>query len=157
LIALDAPVEDRVSARLGKLSTNELVRRSKSARVKRAERNREKIALEQEKQTQKTVSLIRGWIDSNHLAGCEGERIIDLVRHELFWAEQEGRIKPDHKPIELPTERIIELCKPKLPIGDNAETTSWYAEWLSHWVLWAFEPIVRDNALDQVLQMEWAR
>jgi len=153
MTALDAPAEDRALARLGKISTNELVRRSEAAEEKRADKAREETTRKQEEQALKATAQICRWLRTESIFGGNAEQVIEEVRRHLYWAEAQGRLNQPKKKPNASISRIIELSKPTLPIGENAEFITWYAAWLFRWSLWSFvDPVVRDKALDLALQ-----
>jgi lambda repressor-like predicted transcriptional regulator len=158
LIALDAPVEDRLLARQGKLTTNELVRRSKAAGLNRAARHREEIALEQARETLRAADTICNWFVNIGIAGSFGEQIIDEVRREFADRELYRSLPSVPKNPDIPINTIIERSRPKRAMDNNADWIGWYHEWLCRWAFFAFpDPVVRDAALEIALQKQWTR
>jgi len=155
LIALDAPAEDRLLARQGKISTNELVRRSEAAELKRDARAREETVRRQEEQAVKASVRICRWLRAECICGGNAEQVIEEVRRELYMTERQGRLKQPMKKANASIARIIELSKPKFAMGENAEFITWYAAWLFRWALSSFvDPVVRDKALDLAVQKQ---
>jgi len=155
VIALDASAEDRVLARQGKISTNELVKRSKVAKQRRADKIREETTNKQEDQAQTACAQICRWLVSERIFGGNAEQVIDEVRLHLFWAESQGRLNQPMKKPNASVFRIIELSKPKFSMDENAGFITWYAAWLYRWTVWSFvDPLVRDKALDLALQRQ---
>jgi len=158
LVALDAPIADKFLARKGKLTTNELVRRSKAAGLKRVALHREEIALEQAREALKAAGTICEWLRNKGVGGSFGEQIIEEVRREFADRDFFLNLPSAPKAHEIPINTIIERSQPKRAIDDNADPINWYHEWLCRWAFFAFpDPEVRDTALDKALQAQWAR
>jgi hypothetical protein len=158
LIALQAPIEDRVLAHQGKISTNELVRRAKAAGLERIARHREVLALERTKSSRKAARLICNWIADTDIYGPDGERIIDDVRREFDLREVDGSLPPPPVNLELPLAELIQRCRPKWSPDNNASSVTWYTQWLCRWAFFAFpDEDIRDSALDLALERQWRR
>ena len=158
LSALDAPIEDRVLARQGKISTNDLVRRAKAAGLKRKARHREEVALERERSARHGANQISNWLAEHSLQGGRGEHVIEDVRWEYACREFDGSLPQFAASVETGLNELIGRCKPTRPMDDNADFLNWFHEWLCRWTFFAFpDPYVRDSALDIALEREWHR
>lgn len=96
------------------------------------------------------------WLREQNILDAYDENIIEAVRAKFMQAWNTGTPLPK---IKIPARRspadLIELCRPKRPIPENAENLDWYAEWLTWWVLCVFpDDNVRDEALDKALPMQ---
>ena len=155
LIALEAPIEDLVLARQGKISTNELVRRAKAAGRKREARHREEVALERERAARQAARKISDWLAAHNLQGPWGERVIEDVRWEYAGRERNGSLPPCPTGFEISFKELVDRCEPKWPMDDNVDFLNWFHEWLCRWTFFAFpDPYVRDTALDIALETE---
>ncbi len=159
LSALDAPPADLAAARQGMISTNELVRRAKAERQRREKKAQQAAEREGERQANEGAKLICDWLEKNRVSGPDGERIINQVRDKFIQAMMSNVPLPA---ISVPARRsaaeLIELCRPKRPIPNDAENINWYADWLTWWVLYVFaDPNARHQALDIALERQWKR
>jgi len=127
LVALDAPIADKFLARKGKLTTNELVRRSKAAGLKRVALHREEIALEQAREALKAAGTICEWLRNKGVGGSFGEQIIER-------SQPKRAIDDNADPINWYHEWLCRWAFFAFP-----------------------DPEVRDTALDKALQAQWAR
>jgi DNA-binding transcriptional MerR regulator len=159
LLALDAPVEDKILARRGEISTNELARRSKAAGQRRAARHREEIGLEQARETRIAGNAISSWLAQEGLSHAWGELIIEEVRRDFADRELTGQMPPYPSGVlELPRQELIRRCRPTTLPENNADSIDWYHQWLWRWAFVAFpDPVVRDDALELALQQQWKR
>lgn len=158
LLARQAPPEDQALARQGRISTNELVRRSKAANIRRAERHRQAIALQRNESARKGADLICSWLLRTGLHRPSCEMIVDEVRRQLAMQDAVRSLPATSQTITLPVDKIIRHCKPPELADDSIDIVAWYAAWLCRWALYAFpDADVRDQALDQSLNGQWRR
>jgi transposase len=158
LQCLDASADDQGLARHNLITTNELARRGKAAKLQRAERHIATLEVQRAGSARQATDQICNWIIKERIYGSYGERIIEEVRNEFDLRERDGSLPtlPDHAALSL--NELIRRSKPKRPLDDNAASVSWYAEWLCRWSFFAYEdPAVRDNALEQALERQWKR
>ena len=156
LIALDAPIEDRVLAREGKISTNELVRRAKAAGLRHEAQHHEEVALDRERAARQAAKKIMNWLAGNSLGARSCERVIEDVRWEYALRDSRKDLPPSPKNLEIALPDLIDRCRPEFPRGDNADDLNWYRDWLCRWIYYAFPvPYIRDTALDIALEMVW--
>lgn len=151
LIALDAPAQDRALARRGEISTNELVRRSQAAGLRRAARHREEVELERVRQVRKAVDQICTWLSGIPLNKPNCEMIVDEVRRKFHTLAPAPPIR-----VDLTVEQIIERTRPPELKDHSVDILNRFVLWLLRWTYFAFpDPLVRDNALDLALQKQW--
>lgn len=158
LVALDAPVEDKLLARKGEITTSELVRRSKAAGRARAARNREEIKLERERQTFHAADLICRWLLETQMFGPDRARVVEDTQFKIR-GDVAAELLPSNRITPgASVEQIIEQTKPPaLKKDDNIDITGWFSEWLYNWTFYAFrEEANRYNALDLALERQRA-
>jgi hypothetical protein len=153
LVALDAPIEDRFLARKGRLTTTELVRRSRAAGRARAAKNNEELKLERERQTLHAADLICNWLAEKHMNGPNREKMVENVRLKLRGILPAELLPTIQAGPDTPIDQIIEQTKPpELKEEYGIDIAGWLAEWLYNWTFYAFrDEVVRDNALDLAL------
>jgi hypothetical protein len=154
LLILDAPVADRIAARKGKITTNELIRRTHTARQRKAAQQQKNAQQVRKQKAYVGARLIGGWLQKHRLTGSYGEQIVEEARRMMIAALFDGSLPhvdpPDHP---VPPAVIIERCKPKEPLTDDIDPSGWYSLWLARWIVFAFpDPDVRDQALDITLE-----
>jgi hypothetical protein len=154
LKTLKAPAADQDLARQGKISTNELVRRAKTAEIQRIAKQQEKLALQRDRDAQKAANTICDWLAQIDLYGPACEMIVDEVRRKLHTTPI------SHKPFRLespktPVSEIIARTKPPADTNGDFDTVGWHSEWLRTWVFHAFpDQDIRDTALDISLEKQ---
>jgi lambda repressor-like predicted transcriptional regulator len=152
LAALQAPPEDRFLARQYKISINELVRRAKAAGIRRSSTLREARELGRAQAARQGSRKICDWLASENLQGGYGAQIVDDARRLFAQAEQTGKFPKDAAPPDMPTEQIIQRCRPAELMNDSITFIAWYAWWLVLWTFYAFtDSWVRDTALELAL------
>jgi hypothetical protein len=74
-------------------------------------------------------------------------------------AEQNGKFPPGAAPTDMPTEQIIQRCRPAEVKNDAGATfIVRYAWWLARWTFYAMTDIdVRDRALELALEKQFKR
>jgi lambda repressor-like predicted transcriptional regulator len=137
LEALGAPPEDQSLARQGKLTTNELVRRSKAADIARATRQREALELERHQASQKGCKAICDWIGAEGLSGPSGSQIVGEARQTLAVNEENKTLPRDAAPPGTPVSEIIRRCRPAEPNTDATSYIAWFAHRLSLWAAYS--------------------
>jgi len=154
LIALDAPAQDRALARRGEISTNELVRRSQAAGLRRAARHREEVELERARQIRKAADQICTWLAGIGLSKPNCEMIVDEVRRKFYTIAPAPPTRP--APSDLTVEQIIERTRPPERKDDSIDILNHFILWLLRWSFFAFpDPLIRDHALDIALERMW--
>jgi hypothetical protein len=157
LLLLHAPAADFAAAQNRDITTNELLRRAKDHAARRQAQRQQAAKIDAQHAAQKAADSICQWIIQENISGPDGERIIEEVRREFALREQ-GRSLPAHKFPKLPLEELIRKSLPARPHEDNAESVSWYHQWLFRWTFFAFpDPEVRDQALELALERQWKR
>ena len=156
LLMLDAPIEDKLLFRQGKITGNELVRRSRAAGLRYAARHREEIELERARQTLKASDHICKWLLQTQMNGPNSEMIVDEARH-AFHAMAEAGLRPAGvAPPDTTVTKIIEKTRPPELKDDSIDIAGWFAQWLCRWTFFAFpDQDMRDDALDLALQRQW--
>jgi hypothetical protein len=145
LTALEAPAQDLVLARAGKISTNDLVRRAKAARVERSQQQLQSEA-------DKGADLICTWLHSTKLNGPSCEIILNEVRGELAERHNLDALPPRAPANNLSVDEIIRRSKPPA-LTEDIDITAWYADWLFRWSFFAFPNCnIQSEALDDALR-----
>src|SRR5665213_4162025 len=151
LTALQAPREDRLLARRGEITTNELVRRAKAAEAQR-------VAEHHAQEARKGCRVICDWLVAEGIPGSYGEPIVTETRRLLAVAESNRKLPKHAASPNVPVARIIQQCKPVEPEPENAERISWIARWLARWAFYSMpDSDVRLQAIDLALEYQWTR
>jgi len=158
LVAIQAPTEDRLLARDGKISTNELVRRARAAGIRRSAKHREAREFERAQAAVKASKVICGWMVQERLSGPFCESIIRDAQRQLAEAEQTKRFPKGAAPADMPVSEIIQRCRP-LPITtEEVHEAARFAYWLALWTFYAFtDSDVRYQALELALNAQFKR
>ena len=155
LTALQAPPADRSLARQGKISTNELVRRSEAAGIRRSSMHREAREFERTQASRQACRTICNWLGAEQMSGPYGEQIVNGARHLFAKAEQDGKFPKAAAPTDMPTAEIIKRCRPAELKTDAISFVARHAWWLARWAYYAFtDTSVRDTALDLALDIQ---
>jgi len=158
LETLQAPHVDRLLARQYNISTNELVRRARAAGMRRSNMHREAREFERKQAARQGCSIICNWLTDEGIAKSYGEQIVDEARRLFAQAEQTGKFPKDAAPLDMPTEQIIQRCRPAELKSDSMSFIARYAWWLARWSFYAMTDVsVRDRALELTLEKQWAR
>ena len=158
LTALQAPPADRSLARQGKISTNELVRRSEAAGIRRSSMHREAREFERTQASRQACRTICNWLGAEQMSGPYGEQIVNGARHLFAKAEQDGKFPKDAAPTDMPTAEIIKRCRPAELKTDAISFVARHAWWLARWAYYAFtDTSVRDTALDLALDEQFRK
>jgi transposase-like protein len=158
LAALQAPPADRLLLRQGKISTNELVRRSEAAGIRRTAMHRESREFERTQASRQGCEMICDWLAAEQMSGPYGEQIVDEARRQLAIAGMTGKFPKDAAPTDMPTAEIIKRCRPAELKTDAVSFIAWLARWLARWAYYAFtDSWVRDTALDLALDIQIRR
>jgi hypothetical protein len=158
LCALQALPEDRYLARKGKISTNELVRRSKAAGIRRSSMHREAREFERAQAARQGCRTICDWLAAEQVSGPYGEQIVEEARRLFAQAEQDGKFPPGTAPADMPIAQIIKQCRPAELTNDSITFIAWYARWLARWTFYAMtDSWVRDTALELALSEQFKR
>lgn len=135
LHAAEAPVEDRELARLGEISTRELVRRACPSGMSSAHRQREAIAFERECAGIQAARTITRWLDKEKVPIADRNQVIGQACSQFVDSDKSalgplGAALPD-----IPLGEVIRLFRPALLGTDEDCTVAWYARWLALWTL----------------------
>ena len=158
LAALQAPAADRLLARQGKISLNELVRRSKAAGIRRSSMHREAREFERARAALQGCRTICDWLVAEQMPGSYGEQIVEAARLLFANAELTGKFPKDAAPAGTPTAEIIQRCRPAAAEDDSAGFITRHGWWLARWAYYSMTDVnVRDRALELALEKQWAR
>jgi len=158
LEALQAPIIDQVLAREGKISTNELIRRAKTAKVILTEKQREALNLKRERQSLKGSKTICDWLISEEVPTNWGEQIVGEARRFLIDAEESKQFPPGFVPPGMSTAEIIRRSRPEQPKEHDESQIAWRAYWLAVWVYRAMpDEWVRYKAVELALEKQRRR
>lgn len=150
--AAQAPPGDQNLARQGNVSTRELVRRAKAARLRKAAREEEALQLKRNEEAINGCRLICDWLEDEGIEKGLGEQIILEARRMLALADQKGRFPKHPAPPGTKPAEIIRLAAPSQALRDAMEVAALYGAWLTRWAWYAFpDAWVRDAALDLAL------
>jgi hypothetical protein len=94
LQAGQAPLEDRVLARRGELSTRALVRRARAKGTHRTALHREAIAFEREQTAIQDSRAILNWLAEQDVTDADQKQFIERARQYLFQEEGTWPISP---------------------------------------------------------------
>jgi lambda repressor-like predicted transcriptional regulator len=158
LTALQAPREDRSLAQQGEISTNELVRRTRAAGLRRAAKNHEALELQRILDAREACRKICEWLVAEGIPGSYGEQVVAEARGKLAVAELRKKLPKGAAPPDMPVADIIQRSRPAGPVPDNAEFTSWAARWLFLWAYYAMpDSNIRLQAIDLALDLQGRR
>jgi hypothetical protein len=158
LAALQAPFADRLLLRQGRISTNELVRRSRAAGILRSSKHREAREFERVQASLQACRTVCDWLAAEQMSGPYGEQIVNEARRQLAMAAITGRFPKDAAPPDLPVEEIIQRCQPPEAGISEFCSIAWFGAWLARWTYYAFtDTSVRDAALDLALDKQIRR
>jgi hypothetical protein len=154
-----ASSRDQLLARKGKISSRELVRRSKLAEAERKIKDKEALDRKRTEEAQKACKTICDWLEGKGLWSSHCENIIDETRRILYEAEQNGTLPKCALPATgTPFDSIIERMRPPKSVNPDTESVGWYADWLARWTVFAFpDSIVRDRALNLAWDVQTKR
>jgi hypothetical protein len=153
--AARAPVPDRLQAGRGKISTRELVRRSKEAEKLASAKELDVLDQQRTKEATKGAEMIGDWLKTKlGFAGIR-EKVIDEARRILAENKWSGTLPNCAPPSGTTVETIIERTRPPRSVNPDSDSIGWVADWLARWVFFAFpNEVVRDRALNIALDKE---
>ena len=158
ILAIRAPVEDRLLAHWGKISTNELVRRAKVAEIKSAAKEHEATEFERTQASIRGSKTICDWLIQEKWSGGFGEQIFCEAQRKLALAERTNQFPKDAAPAAMAVVEIIRRCRPPALTTDAINPLATAACWLARWALCAFtDPGVRYQALKLALDVQFKR
>ncbi len=153
LQALKALASDRDLAQMGKISTNELVRRAKAISLSPSPQPREMDPLERVRQTRIAADLICQWLLETQLFGPAREAIVKEVQRSFRLMKEAGLHPPVAARPDTHASEIIKQTKPPVPADNRTDIVAWFAQWLCRWSFFVFrDDAVRDAALDLALK-----
>lgn len=158
LDALDAPKADKLLARDGKLTTNELVRSAKAAKAAQKAKEGEALALKRAQASIRGCKEICDWLTKESLQGSYGEQIICEAQRELANAEQNGKLPTGAAPAAMPVTEIIQRCRPAELKTDAILPIAWFAHWLALWAFYLMpDSSVRYRAFESALEKQFGK
>jgi len=158
LKALQAPPEDQLLARQGKITINELVRRAKGARTPLAVKPREDLEHNRTQASLAGCQDICDWLRSEDISRPCGISILTEARSALAGAEKRKLRPRDAAPQGTPVAEIIQKCRPLEPMSDEHIYVVWFARWLSLWTAYSIpDSGVRSKAFEMALEKQKAR
>jgi len=137
LHALEASPGDLALARLGKISTWELARRSVVNRKGLALMPPEASASEIAQAAIIGYDTIRDWLAEQSLDNPYDFQVSKEAHRLLADADRVGKLPCGCMPSGMTTDEVIRRCQPAEPISKNAEFVSWFARWLASWSYYA--------------------
>lgn len=152
-MAADATDDEKQQARLGELSTRQLIENVRARRKEQEAINRADLKSESQLAAQKAATTIVSWLGSE-LSSSYAEQVLDEANHMLAAAEREGKLPKDKAPDGMSVEEIIARWRPKNLLDDEPGGTyegdiylARYADWLFRWAYYVFpENEVRHEA-----------
>jgi hypothetical protein len=150
LKALLAPADDQALARLGKISTNELVRRGRVELP--PTKNHETLTIDRDRETHEAADLICDWLLQTNLFGPDREMIVKEVQRKFRMMKEAGLHPSAIAPPGMPVFQIIKCTEPPTLTDDSIDVAR-LAQWLCKWSLNAFpNEEIRYAALDLALE-----
>lgn len=158
LEALEAPKTDQLLARAGKLTTNQLVRCAKAARVSQEAKESESLKLKRTKESIDGCRAICDWLISEGRQGSYGERIILEAQRFLATGELTGRLPPGAKPAGMALTELIRRSRPPELKTDEIELMAWFGFWLARWAYYLMpDSSVRYRAIELAYDKQFGR
>jgi hypothetical protein len=115
LQAGQAPIEDRVLARLGALSTRALVRDARTVGTRRTAFGYEEITYELERTARQESQAILRWLEHENVAGADRVEVIDQAHACVAMAERASQLQQISSAPVLSMDDVIRLCWPIEP------------------------------------------
>ena len=148
-----ASPEERRRARLGEISTRELLRQITDRQAQEADKSKQAEQQVCVEAAQEGAGDILQWFYDEKMAHPYAEQVVLEARRKLFEAERDGNLPKEKAPAGLAISEIIHRCDLAVPpCTDDISFVERYANWLS---LWAFHAMPnarqRENALDIAL------
>jgi hypothetical protein len=139
-------------ARHGKISTRELVQRSKLAAKAEAEKTRASEHERRVKESRNWSTRICRWLQELNLAWAHQENVLEETRRELMLAELSGTLPKSDVPKGVALKTIIDRTRPSESSWEQVLWIYFYISWLAHWTVVAIpDQIVRDAAIAEAL------
>jgi AraC-like DNA-binding protein len=134
LQAGQAPLEDRVLARRGELSTRALVRRARATGTRRAAMHREAIAFERESEARRHSQAIKRWLGEQGVADADRGQVIERACLHLSPPEWTERLPLVAIPAGMSADNSVRTCLPTQPDPTEVGFAAGIAWQLAHWV-----------------------
>jgi DNA-binding transcriptional MerR regulator len=134
LQAGQAPLEDRVLARRGELSTRALVRSAKATGVRCTTLHREAIAFERESEARRHSQAIERWFGEQGVADADRGQVIERACLHLSPPEWTERLPLVAIPAGMSADNSVRTCLPTQPDPTEVGFAAGIAWQLAHWV-----------------------
>jgi lambda repressor-like predicted transcriptional regulator len=158
LKALQAPKADQLLARDGKLTTNQLVRCAKAAKISQETKEGEALARKRAQASIRGCKEICDWLTRERFPGSYGEQIIIEAQRELAIAEQNGKLPPGAAPAVMTVTEIIQRCRPAELKTDAILPIAWFGHWLALWAFYLMpDSSVRYRAIESALEKQFGK
>ena len=149
LQAGQAPLEDRVLARRGELSTRALVRRARATGTRRTAMHREAIAFEREQTAIQDSRSILNWLAEHCVADADQEQIIERARLYLFLVEGAWPISPVAMSACKLADKTVRMQRPAQSDLAEIGLFAGFARQLADWALGGItDPQIRQRAFE---------
>ncbi len=149
LQAGQAPLEDRVLARRGELSTRALVRSAKATGVRYTTLHREAIAFERESEARRHSKAIKRWLGEQGVADADRGQVIKRACLYLSPPEWTERRPIVAIPAGMSADNTVHKCLTTQPDPTEVGFAAGIAWQLAHWVVAGIsDHRVRQRALE---------
>jgi len=138
LQAGQAPLEDRVLARRGELSTRALVRRARAKGTRRTALHRETIAFEREQTAIQDSSSILNWLAEQGVTDADREQIIKRARLYLSLVEGTWPLSPVAMSACTLADKTVRM---RWPVQPDLAEIGFFAGFARQLALWALAGI----------------
>jgi hypothetical protein len=156
LETLQAPLQDQVLARDGKIPTSELIRRARADKALRAAKHKGTLNLKRQQQSVKGSKAICDWLVSEGVPTNFGAQIVGEARRYLINAEETKQFPPGTVPPGTPVAEIIRRSRPDQPKENDQSQIAWRAYWPAVWVNRAMpDEWVRYKAVELALEKQF--
>ncbi len=135
LQAGQAPLEDRVLARRGELSTRALVRRARASGTRRTALHREAIAFERESEARRHSQAIKSWLGEQGIADADRRKVIERACLYLSTPEWTERLPLVAIPAGMSADKPVRTCLPAQSDPTEVSFAAGIAWQLAHWVV----------------------
>lgn len=158
IAALGAPKADQLLARDGKLTTSQLVRCAKVAKIRHGVEKKEAIDLKRTKESIAGCKVICDWLIREGRQGPYGERIILEAQRFLAEGEQTGKLPPGAMPPGMQLTELIQRSRPPELKTDEVDPMAWFGFWLARWAYYLMpNSSVRYRAFELAYDKQFGR
>ena len=150
LQAGQAPLEDRVLARLGELSTRTLVQRARATGIRPTALHREAVASERQSEAHQHSQAIIKWLDNNDVENADRVQVIEKTRLFLSVVEGTWQPPPNAKPAGMPADKAVHKGRPGQVHRAEMSISAGFARQL---VLWVSAGIADNQGRQRALEL----